>query len=216
MIALARNFPNTLRQQDKALWSQQQLWDYSPHLTELHGKILLIVGFGSIGREVAKRAAPFDMRIWGVTKSGRGDSTHAEKIVPSSELISALPEADYILLCTPETSETKHLIGPEQIARMKRGAHLINVGRGSLLDESALIDALETGALGGAALDVAETEPLPPTSPLWHAPNMFLTPHVSAVSDKLWDREIALLMELLERWFDGRELFNRVDFTRVY
>jgi phosphoglycerate dehydrogenase-like enzyme len=99
---------------------------------------------------------------------------------------------------------------------MKCGARLINVGRGSLLDEVALVEALEGGALGGAALDVAETEPLPATSPLWKAPNLFLTPHTSGVSDRLWDRQAAILIELLEKWFDGRELFNQVDFARGY
>jgi phosphoglycerate dehydrogenase-like enzyme len=99
---------------------------------------------------------------------------------------------------------------------MKHGARLINVGRGSLLDEAALIRALESGALGGAALDVASGEPLPPESPLWKAPNLFITPHTSAVSDRLWQRETALLMDLLERWFDGREMFNQIDFARGY
>ena len=106
--------------------------------------------------------------------------------------------------------------GAEQIARMMRGARLINVARGSLLDEAALIRGLESGALGGAAVDVAATEPLPPESPLWKAPNLFITPHTSAVSDRLWKRHTALLLDLLERWFDGRELFNRVDFERGY
>jgi phosphoglycerate dehydrogenase-like enzyme len=108
------------------------------------------------------------------------------------------------------------MIGAAQIACMKPGARLINVGRGSLLDESALIRALESGALGGAALDVTSVEPLPPESPLWRAPNLFITPHTSAVSDRLWHRETALLMDLLERWFDGREMFNQVDFARGY
>jgi phosphoglycerate dehydrogenase-like enzyme len=99
---------------------------------------------------------------------------------------------------------------------MKRGARLVNVGRGSLLDENALVQALESGALSGAALDVAQTEPLPAESPLWKAPNLFITPHTSGVSDRLWDRQSAILIELLERWFDGRELFNRVDFARGY
>jgi D-2-hydroxyacid dehydrogenase (NADP+) len=216
LLALARNFPDSLRQQDRAIWSQQELWDKSQHLTELNEKLLLIVGFGSIGKEVAKRAQVFGMRVWGVTKSGKGDLTHAEKIIPVSALNDGLPGADYILVSAPETAETKYLIGAGQIARMKHGARLVNVGRGSLLDETALIRALERGALGGAALDVAETEPLPATSPLWRAPNLFITPHTSAVSDRLWQRETALLMELLERWFDGRELFNRVDFARGY
>ncbi len=216
LLALARNFPDSVRQQDKARWSQQELWDKPQHLTELNGQVLLIVGYGSIGREVAKRAKAFDMRVWGVTRSGKGDATHAEKIFAAAQLHEALPEADYVLIAAPETAETKHLIGAAQIAKMKRGARLINVGRGSLLDEAALIRALENGSLGGAALDVAAMEPLPAASPLWKAPNLLLTPHTSAVSDRLWVRETAVLMELLERWFDGRELFNRVDFSRGY
>lgn len=216
LLALARNFPDSLRQQDGATWSQQKLWDKPQQLTELNEKLLLIVGYGSIGREVAKRAGAFGMRVWGVTRSGKGDLAYAEKIVPVSALNTVLPDADYVLISAPETSETKYLIGQQQIQHMKPGARLINVGRGSLLDETALLRALESGALGGAALDVAETEPLPSTSPLWHAPNIFITPHTSAVSDRLWERETALLMELLERWFAGRELLNRVDFARGY
>jgi len=132
------------------------------------------------------------------------------------QLHEALPDADYVLICAPETAETKHLIGAAEVSKMKRGARLINVGRGSLLDEAVLVKALESGALGGAALDVARTEPPPAESPLWKAPNLFITPHTSGVSDRLWDRQAAILMELLESWFDGRELFNRVDFARGY
>jgi D-2-hydroxyacid dehydrogenase (NADP+) len=216
LLALARNFPDSVRQQDRARWSQQELWDRPQHLTELNGQLLLIVGYGSIGREVAKRAKAFDMRVWGVTRSGGGDGAHVEKIVAAANLHGVWPQADYVLIAAPETEETQHLIGAEQIGKMKRGARLINVARGSLLDEAALIRALESGALGGAALDVAATEPLPAESPLWKAPNLMITPHTSAVSDRLWERETALLMELLERWFDGREMFNRVDFARGY
>jgi phosphoglycerate dehydrogenase-like enzyme len=216
LLAMARNFPDCVRLQDEAVWSQQKVWDKPQHLTELNGKILLIVGFGSIGKELAKRARAFDMRVWGITRSGAGDRTLAENIIPVSKLEEVLPEADYVVIAAPETSETKRLIGAAQIARMKRGARLVNVGRGSLLDEAALIQALESGALAGAALDVAEAEPLPPENPLWKAPNLFITPHTSAVSDRLWVRETDLLMQLLERWFDGRELFNRVDFARGY
>ena len=216
LLALARNFPDSVRQQDQSHWSQQELWDKPQHLTELNGQILLIVGYGSIGRELARRAKAFELRVWGVTRSGEGDPTHAERIVPASQLDEVLPQADYVVVAAPETLETKRLIGAAQIARMKRGARLLNVARGSLLDEVALVRALESGALGGAALDVAETEPLPPESPLWKAPNLLITPHTSAVSDRLWSRETSLLMDLLEHWFDGREMFNRVDFSRGY
>ncbi len=216
LLALARNFPDSVRGQDRAQWSQQEIWDKPQHLTELNGKVLLIVGYGSIGKEVAKRAKVFEMKVWGVTRSGKGEQAHVEKIFAAAQLKEALPGADYVLICAPETAETKHLMGTAEIARMKRGARLINVGRGSLLDEAELVRALESGALGGAALDVAATEPLPPESPLWRAPNLFITPHTSGVSDRLWDRQATILIDLLERWFDGRELFNRVDFARGY
>jgi phosphoglycerate dehydrogenase-like enzyme len=216
LLALARNFPDSTRHQDRSHWGQQDIWDKTQRLTELSGRVLLIIGFGSIGRELAKRASTFDMRVWGVTRSGRGDSTHAEKLLSASQLEEALPHADYVVIAAPETAETRHLIGAAHIARMKPGARLINVGRGSLLDEVALIRALESGALGGAALDVTSVEPLPSESPLWKAPNLFITPHTSAVSDRLWQRETALLMDLLERWFDGREMFNQIDFARGY
>ncbi len=216
ILALARNFPDSVRHQDQAIWSQQDLWDKPQRLSELNGQVLLIVGYGSIGRELAKRARAFDMRVWGVTRSGKGDGNNVEKIFPAAKLHEALPEADYVVIAAPETAETKHLIGAAEITKLKRGARLLNLGRGSLLDEHAMIRALETGALGGAAIDVAQMEPLPPDSPLWKTPNLFITPHTSALSDRLWKRQAALLVELLERWFDGREMFNRVDLERGY
>jgi D-2-hydroxyacid dehydrogenase (NADP+) len=216
MIALARNFPDSVRYQDRAQWGQEQVSSQPYPLSELNGQLLLIVGYGSIGRELARRARGFDMRVWGVTRSGKGDSSQVEKILAVGQLDSALPHADYIVLAAPDTHETQHLIGAPQIAKMKPGARLINVGRGSLLDESALLRALETGALSGAALDVTSTEPLPSDSPLWRAPNLFITPHTSGVSDRLWQKETDLLMDLLDRWFANREMFNVVDVARGY
>src|SRR4029077_3033464 len=113
------------------------------------------------GCELARRAHAFDMRVWGVTRSGKGDANYAEKIVPVAQLEEVLPEADYVVVAAPETAETAQLMSAARIAKMKRGAHFINVGRGSLLDETALLRALEPGALAGAALDVTATEPLP-------------------------------------------------------
>jgi len=216
LIALARNFPDSVRFQDKTTWGQQPLWDMPQQLTELNGKILLIVGYGSIGEELAKRARAFEMRVWGVTRSGKGDASLAEKIVPASQLNNVLPGADYVVIAAPETSETKNLIGSAEIARMKQGARLVNVGRGSLLDETALVGALESGQLSGAALDVTGVEPLAESSPLWRTPNLFITPHTSAVSDRLWTRETELLADLLEKWFSGREMTNVVDLARGY
>jgi D-2-hydroxyacid dehydrogenase (NADP+) len=216
LIALARNFPDSVRQQDRAQWSQQALWDLPQHLTELNGQLLLIVGLGSIGHELARRAKAFDMRVWGVSRSGKGDVSMAEKILPASRLHEALPHADYIVVSAPETPETRHLIGAKEMSLMKSTARLINVARGSLIDQAALIAALQQQKLAGAALDVTDPEPPAPEDSLWKTPNLFLTPHTSAISDRLWPRQTALLLDLLERWFDGRELFNQVDLHRGY
>jgi phosphoglycerate dehydrogenase-like enzyme len=156
------------------------------------------------------------MRILSVTRSGKSGSPLAEQSFPVSRLEDALAQADYVVLAAPETPETKSLMGAKQFARMKRTAVFINVARGSLLDEEALIAALETGQIAGAALDVAAIEPLPRENPLWTTKNLFLTPHSSAVSEALWPRQTAMFMELLERWFAGKDLFNVVDFSRGY
>lgn len=216
LLALARNFPDSVRQQDRARWSQQELWDLPQHLTELNGQLLLIVGFGSIGHELARRARAFAMRVWGVSRSGKGDSGLADKIVSAGELHEVLPHADFVVVSAPETQQTRHLIGTDEIARMKPTARLINVARGSLVDQPALVAALQNKKLAGAALDVTDPEPPASDDPLWTAPNLFLTPHTSAISDRLWVRQTELLLQLLERWFDGRELFNQVDLRRGY
>jgi D-2-hydroxyacid dehydrogenase (NADP+) len=216
LLALARNFPGSVRHQDKAHWGQQELWDEPQHLTELNGRVLLIVGFGSIGRELAVRAAAFQMRVWGVTRSGEGDRKLAEKLFSAKQLHEALPEADYVVAAAPETTETKHLFGSEEFVHMKAGAAFVNVARGSLVNQEPLIAALEAGKLSGAALDVTDPEPLPAESALWRAPRLFITPHTSAISDRLWTRQTAVLMGLLEKWFAGEELFNRMDLGRGY
>jgi len=216
ILALARNFPDAVRYQQQAKWSQQELWDKPQHIGEVNGSLLLIVGYGSIGRELAKRARAFGMRVWGITRSGKGDATLVERLLPISQLHEALPRADYVAIAAPDTAETKHLFGAEQIALMQRSARLINVSRGSLLDEAALLAALRKGDLSGAALDVTAVEPLPADSPLWGAPNLFITPHTSAISERLWQRETELFLKLLDEWFDGKELSNRVDLSRGY
>jgi phosphoglycerate dehydrogenase-like enzyme len=177
---------------------------------------LLIVGFGAIGSEIARRARAFGMRVQAVTRSGRGDNSLPERIYPASELLQALPQADYVVLAAPDTPETQRMIGARELKAMKPSAYLLNIARGALVDESALIDALERGAIAGAALDVTEKEPLPPESPLWNLKNVFITPHTSAVSELLWLRQTELLLENLERWFSGRDLKNIVDITRGY
>jgi phosphoglycerate dehydrogenase-like enzyme len=216
LIALARRFPSAARYQIQRHWAQQEIWDEPVRPRELHGQVLLIIGFGAIGQELAKRVKPLGMRIWAVTRSGQGDSRLADRILPASRLEELLSEADYVVLAAPETPETHHLIGSEQLGAMKSTAFLINVARGSLVDEEALVAALKRRAIAGAALDVTAQEPLPPGSPLWTLENVIITPHISAVSELLWERQTELLLENLERWFSDQELLNLVDLQRGY
>jgi D-2-hydroxyacid dehydrogenase (NADP+) len=216
LIALARRFPDCFRYQQQSRWAQQELWNAPVRPRELRGQILLFIGFGAIGREVAKVVRPLGIRAWAVTRSGRAEEGLAEQVFPASKLHEALPQADFVVLAAPETPETRKMIGAGELAFMKASAYFLNVSRGALVDEPALISALEQRKIAGAALDVASQEPLPPESPLWRLDNAFITPHMSAVSEHLWERQTDLLMENLERWFAGLELLNRVDLNRGY
>ena len=216
LVALARRFHTAFRHQLRSHWAQQEIWDDQLRPRELQGQTLLLVGFGAIGREVARRVKPLGMRIWAVTRSGGGDTSLADRFLPASALGDVLHEADYVILAAPETPETHHLIGAAELQAMKPTAFLINVARGSLVDEAALVETLRRRAIAGAALDVTDEEPLPPEHPLWTLENVIITPHISAVSEFLWDRQTELLLENLERWFGGRELINLVDKARGY
>jgi D-2-hydroxyacid dehydrogenase (NADP+) len=216
LVAMARRFPDCFRYQQRAYWAQQELWDSSVRPRELHGQVLLLIGFGAIGRAVAKAVRPLGMRVWAVTRSGEGDAELAERVFPSAKLHESLREADFVILAAPETPETRKMIGAREFGLMKPSAYFMNVARGALVDEPALIAALEHRVIAGAALDVASQEPLPPESPLWKLDNVFITPHMSAVSEHLWTRQTDLLLTNLERWFTGTELLNRVNLKRGY
>lgn len=219
LVALARRFPACVQYQQQSRWAQQEWWENVPAARrprELRGQTVLFIGFGAIGREVAKIASPLGIRIWAVTRSGTADPKLAERVFSASRLHEALPQADFVILAAPETPETRKMMGAREFALMKPSAYFINVARGALVDEAALIQALQAEQIAGAALDVASEEPLPPQSPLWKLPDVFITPHVSAVSEHLWERQTDLLLENLERWFSGRELINRVDLERGY
>jgi D-2-hydroxyacid dehydrogenase (NADP+) len=216
LIALARRFPDCLRYQQQARWAQEDLWDAPVRPRELRGQVILSIGFGHIGRAVASLLRPVGARVWAVTRSGRADAELAEKFFPSAQLHEVLPQADFLVLAAPETPETRKMIGARELLLLKPSAYFVNVARGALVDEPALAAALEANAFAGAALDVASQEPLPPESPLWKLDNVFITPHVSAVTENLWARQTDLLLENLERWFGGCELLNRVDLKRGY
>jgi phosphoglycerate dehydrogenase-like enzyme len=216
LVALARDFPGSMRHQLQRRWAQQEIWDGPARPHELYDKTALVVGFGAVGRAVAERLRAFGVHIWAVTRSGKADEALAERAFSAAQLDSALEHADMLILAAPETPETRHLIGARQLALLKRTAILINVARGSLIDEPALVAALERREIAGAGLDVASEEPLPRESPLWSLENVLITPHTSGVTDRLWERETELLIDNLERWFSGKPLRNQVDLRRGY
>jgi len=203
ILALTKNLPRLLR--DK----QERRWDRYP-VDELRGKTLLVVGFGEIGREVARLAQAFGMHVIGVRREPDATAFGADRL---DDLAGG---ADAIVVTLPLTDETRGLIGRETIERMREGAILVNVGRGAVVDEEALVDALQSGKLAGAALDVFAEEPLPESSPLWQLENVIISPHTAALSWHENERIVELFAENLRRYLGGEELLSRVRTTLFY
>jgi phosphoglycerate dehydrogenase-like enzyme len=197
----------------------------------LRGQTIGIVGYGSIGRELARLAAGFGMRVVavkrdpstmvdddGFTMPGTGDPTGA---IPASvhrpeELAAVVAECDVVVSTLPGTPATKHLVDAAVLRSMKPTAVLVNIGRGAVIDEAALVDVMAEGRIAGAALDVFEEEPLPSESPLWSMPNVVVTPHVSGNSDRYDEMVTDVFVENLARYLDGRPLLNVLDRRRGY
>jgi phosphoglycerate dehydrogenase-like enzyme len=177
----------------------------SPALVdEMEVKTVLIVGYGSIGSAIESRLRPFGPRILRVARRAR------EGVAPVSQLDELLPQADIVVLITPLTSETVHLMDADRIARMKRGALLVNAARGQLVDTDALVQALANGRIR-ASLDVTDPEPLPAGHPLWKAPNLLITPHIAGASAQFLKRALALASEQAQRFARGEPLINVVE-----
>jgi len=177
---------------------------------EVQGSTWLIIGFGAVGQGVARRAKAFGARIVGVRRDQTPDPV-AEVIAPREAIPTHLAQADVVVLCAPLNEETRHIADSAFFAAMKTGAVLANVGRGALIDESALMVALERGAPGHAVLDVFETEPLPSESPLWAHPRVSVSAHCSGVTGAQDGRNRELFLENLARYLDGRPLLNEVN-----
>lgn len=209
LLAFAKDLPRIVADQ------RAHRWGHEP-VAELSGRTLLIIGLGQIGAEVARLAAALRMRVIGLNRSGGGDYPHVDELARIEALGDWLPEADAIVISLPLTSQTRGLLDAGAIARIKPGATLVNVGRGGVLDEPALIDALREKRLAGAALDVFATEPLPTDSPLWDLPNVLITPHTAALSVRENERIVSLFVENLRRYLHGEELLNRVDPQLLY
>lgn len=185
--------------------------------TDLEGRTVLLVGMGSIGREVAGFARAFGMEVLGVKRTpGDDDAEHADEIHGPDALPSLLPRADFLVLVAPHTDETEGMIDAGALAALPAGAVIINIGRGALVDEPALVAALESGHLGGAYLDVFAEEPLPDDSPLWTLPNVLVSPHSGSTSDRENERIVDLFEDNLRRWLDDRPLRNVLDPSRLY
>ena len=216
LLALARRLPQTLRDQQERAWRPNALTgEASPWL--LAGRTIGIIGMGTLGRAIAVRAKAFGMRVVGMRRNpDRGAPLEVDEVVGPTERDRLLSEADVVVIAAPLTPETDRLLDARAIARMKAGAVVINIARGQLIDEAALAEALESGRLGGAALDVFTTEPLPPDSPFWSLPNVVVTPHNSGFRAGHFDAVIDLFAENLTRFERGVELLNVVDLQTGY
>jgi len=204
LLALARKFDVAFAAQQRKAW-EPLLGDRAPD--DLAGQGVVIVGFGPIGREIARLADTVGMRVVGVRRTAT-PCPPAERVVAYADLASVLPEARWLVLACPLTDTTRHLVDAAILARLPRGAHVINVSRGGVVVDADLQAALVSGQIASAFLDVFEQEPLPPESPFWTLPNVIVHPHSAAHTTGAYDRVGELFLDNLARWRDGRPLVN--------
>lgn len=225
MLAWNYKLPQMFRDQAQSLWRNDPHKLYAP--IDMHRQTVGIVGYGTIGREVGRLANALGMRVLAAKRDvKRSDEINAdytppntgdpqgdipERIYPVSALASMVSECDYVVLIVPLTPETRHLINARILEAMKPTACLINVARGAVVDEAALVTALSSGKIGGAMLDVFEEEPLPTTSPLWSMENVIISPHVSGNSANYHEKAAELFIENLRRYLDKKPLLNTVN-----
>lgn len=211
-LMLLRRMPEYAEQQ------REKRWNYLGKVRSIYGSIVTVVGTGDIGGNFARRCKALGAHVRGVKRSMSKKQDYIDELYLRDGLIAAIRDADVVALCLPGTSETDHIIGETELQAMKPGAILLNVGRGSAIDQEALIKALESGHLGGAALDVTETEPLPAADPLWDMPNLIITPHVSG-NDSLshtTDMIIDMFIEDLKLYAEGRPMLRVMDRKKGY
>jgi phosphoglycerate dehydrogenase-like enzyme len=199
MVAIARDLPRLLAQQRRRTWKHEAISG-----TELYGKQVGIVGYGATGRYLATVCRVLGMTVWATRRKPMLTSGEPiERLLPPEGIHELLAASDYIVLTASLNSTTRHLIGAAELASVKRGAVLVNVARGALIDERALLAALDDGTVGGAVLDVTETQPLPQACPLWQHPRVIVTPHISGGSPEGWTRSMELFLANLPLYLDG-------------
>jgi len=195
---------------------RQSIWEQSIRVRELAGKNLVIVGAGAIGEEIARKAKVFDMNTLGVTRSGR-PVPHIDQIFKSQNLIDALSLADYVVVITPLTSETLDMFGEKEFKAMPDGCYFINIARGQVVQDGALVKALTKGWIRGAAVDTFREEPLPSNSPLWNIPNLIITPHIGGRTPKYMERAMDIFKYNFAVYYQGQgQMKNIVDLTKGY
>ncbi|RMF79480.1 MAG: D-2-hydroxyacid dehydrogenase [Chloroflexi bacterium] len=210
MLLFAKDFEYLQREKAARHWAR-----YSAH--ELADFTVGILGLGKIGREVARLAKAFDMRVVGNRRNPSKETlSYVDAVYGPDELPLLLAASNFFVLATPHTDETERLIGREELAQLPPGAVLINIARGKIVDEAALIAALQSGHLRGAALDVFETEPLPSDSPLWALPNVIISPHSASTASTENQKLTDLFCENLKRYIAGESLINQLDTTLLY
>jgi phosphoglycerate dehydrogenase-like enzyme len=211
MLALSRQLNYFMREQQQAVWARD-----TPQLADLEGKTVLVAGLGGIGTEVARRAHALGMRVTATRASSREGPDFVSYVGLPDELLKLTKDADFIVNCTPLTSQTTGLFNREFFATMKPTAYFLSVGRGRSTVTADLVSALSSGTIAGAGLDVVDPEPLPADSPLWHLPNVIITPHVSADTTVSREQRDALLRENLRRYVAGDPMLAVVDIERGY
>jgi len=213
MLALSRHFDYFLKQQQQAHWARENT---TPQLADLDGKTVLVVGLGGIGTEVARRAHALGMRVIATRASGRTGPDFVSYVGLPDELQKLAKDADFIVNCAPLTPQTTGIFNREFFETLKPGAYFISVGRGRSTVTADLIAALSSGRLAGAGLDVVDPEPLPAESPLWHLPNVIITPHISADTPGSAEQRNLVLIENLRRYAAGEPMISVVDIDRGY
>jgi phosphoglycerate dehydrogenase-like enzyme len=211
ILMFAKGAPGYLRAQLRHEWTR-----FAP--SELYGKTVGIVGMGHIGTEAGRLAKAFGCRIIGTRRSATAShaTPDADEIMPASELHRLLGESDYVVLSMPLTDETRGMMGEAELRAMKPTAVLVNIARGAVVVEEALVRALREGWIAGAALDVFEKEPLPADSPFWDMENVLVTPHISGGTEVYNKRAVAIFADNLRRYLAGDPLINVVDPARGY
>ncbi|HJS28021.1 MAG TPA: D-2-hydroxyacid dehydrogenase [Anaerolineales bacterium] len=228
LLALGHHLPALIDYQRQSEWPKNRWKRFGPR--EMSQSTVGIVGYGSIGRQIARLLSGFGATVLAVKRNAmrpadegytphsqgdpEGDLVH--RLYPPQALRAMLKECDFVVLALPYTPETHHSIGAEELGSMKPDAYLVDISRGNILDHQALIRALESGQIAGAALDVFPEEPLPKESPLWGLPNVILTPHLSGITPYYDQRGVALFIENLNRYLADQPLLNQIDLQRGY